>query len=377
MDKMKVVAAITFHHAHNFGSVLQAYALQEYIKELYREACQSVDYKIIDYYTDRQEELYSVFKSGMSAKVLVKNIIALPHAKQLRVKHRKFEDFLKSRCQLTKRYRNSDDLKNEIPEADIYISGSDQIWNVRAKDYSPAYYFDFLDNKAKRISYAASLGPLKIDWTQYDAEGCKALLKKYSAISVREQGSADNIKKLFDVNCSINVDPTILLTMEQWREIQSDADYKGGKYILLYCLEPSKIQLEMADTVSKKLNLPIVILRYNNKNDMLNHFVKKYDSGPEDFLAYIDHASLILSSSFHGTAFSLIYHKPFYVLNGMQDNRIASILTKTDMRQRSLETIDDVARVTLDAPDDCTIESLLDEERNVSREYLRSALGIE
>lgn len=377
MGRMKTVAAMTFHHAHNFGSVLQAYALQEYIKELYREADQSVDYKIIDYYTENQEELYSVFKSEMSAKALAKNLIARPYAKQLRTKHQKFEDFLKNRCQMTRRYRNSAELKNGYPKADVYISGSDQIWNVRARDFSPAYYFDFLDDQAKRISYAASLGPLEIDWTKYDAEGCKMFLKKYSAISVREQGSADNIKKIIDVNCSIHVDPTILLTAEHWRKIQSDIDYNGGRYILLYCLEPSRLQLEMADAVSKKLNLPIVVLRYNNKNDMFNHFVKKYDSGPEDFLAYIDHAALVLSSSFHGTAFSLIYHKPFYVFNGMKDHRIASILEKMNMRQRSLETINDVARVTLNPPDGDVIESLFEQERKASREYLRSALEIE
>ena len=78
-----------------------------------------------------------------------------------------------------------------------------------------------------------------------------------------------------------------------------------------------------------------------------NSFVKRYDSGPTDFLAYIDHAALVLSSSFHGTAFSLIYHKPFYVFNGMRDNRIAYILTKTDMVDHSLESLTDVERVTL------------------------------
>ena len=135
--------------------------------------------------------------------------------------------------------------------------------------------------------------------------------------------------------------------------------------------------MEMADAISKKLNLPIVILRYNNKNDMFNHYVKKYDSGPKDFLAYIDHAALVLSSSFHGTAFSLIYHKPFYVFNGMKDNRISSILLKTGMTERSLECFEEIERVTLDKPDDKVIEALLNEERNASRMYLRRALEIE
>ena len=132
----------------------------------------------------------------------------------------------------------------------------------------------------------------------------------------------------------------------------------------------------MADAISKKLNLPILILRYNNKNDMFNHFVKKYDAGPRDFLAYIDHAALVLSSSFHGTAFSLIYHKPFYSFHGMEDNRIRAILEKTKMEERSLASMEDIARVTLDGPNADAIEALLEEERSLSKAYLRQALEI-
>ena len=143
----------------------------------------------------------------------------------------------------------------------------------------------------------------------------------------------------------------------------------------MYCLEPSKEQLKIADEISKKLQLPIVILRYNNKNDMFNHFVKKYDAGPEDFLAYIDHAALVLSSSFHGTAFSLIYHKPFYVLNGINDNRISEILNKTNMTERSLESIEDIKNVNLNKPDEKMIDLFLENERVRSELYLREAIG--
>lgn len=366
---MKQIMTITFHHAHNFGSVLQAYALQESVKSL----CPDADYRIINFYTETQEELYRVYKSGKSVKSVVKNLIALPYAKSLKAKHQKFEDFLAQRCNLTERYKTEEELIEKCPKADIYISGSDQIWNVRAKDFSEVYYLGFV-KEGKKISYAASFGPMKIDWKQYDADKYKALLREYEAVSVREPGSAENIQWLTGKSSRIHADPTLLLSADQWREIQSDANYKDGQYILLYCLEPSKKQLEMAKAVSEKLNLPIVVLKYNNKNDMFNPFVKKYDAGPEDFLAYLDHAALVLSSSFHGTVFSLIYHKPFYVLNGLEDNRICSILRKTDMTHRSLETIEDMERVTLEVPDRQTVERALEAERSASREYLRSVL---
>ncbi len=370
---MKKIATITFHHAHNFGSALQAYALQQFVLSLYKE--NDVEYKIIDYYTELQEELYSVYKHDLSIKSIIKNLVAFLYSKQLKDKHQKFEDFLKNRCMLTRRYKDKQELREDIPIADIYISGSDQLWNVRAEDFDSVYYYDFLADSCKRISYAASLGPLQIDWEKYDYKKYKDLISKYKSISVREKGSYNNLEKITDIKCNINVDPTLLISKEEWQKIESKEIYNDGKYILLYCLEPSKEQLKIADEISKKLQLPIVILRYNNKNDMFNHFVKKYAAGPEDFLAYIDHAALVLSSSFHGTAFSLIYHKPFYVLNGINDNRISEILNKTNMTERSLESIEDIKNVNLNKPDEKMIDLFLENERVRSELYLREAIG--
>lgn len=370
---MKKIATITFHHAHNFGSALQAYALQQFVLSLYKDS--DVEYKIIDYYTELQEELYSVYKHDLSIKSIIKNFVAFLYSKQLKDKHQKFEDFLKNRCMLTRRYKNKQELIEDIPIADVYISGSDQLWNVRAEDFDSVYYYDFLADGCKRISYAASLGPLQIDWGKYDYKKYKDLISKYKSISVREKGSYNNLEKITDIKCNINVDPTLLISKEEWQKIESKEIYNDGKYILLYCLEPSKEQLKIADEISKKLQLPIVILRYNNKNDMLNHFVKKYAAGPEDFLAYIDHAALVLSSSFHGTAFSLIYHKPFYVLNGINDNRISEILKKTNMTERSLESIEDIKNVNLNKPDEKMIDLFLENERVRSELYLKEAIG--
>lgn len=373
---MMKINTVTFHRAHNFGSVLQAYALQHTVLKLCANKQIDCEYRIIDLYTDTQEELYQVFKRPNSLRSIIKNCIALRYSRQLKEKYRKFTGFIDKHFLLTQRYRNSKELRLNIPVADFYLSGSDQIWNVRAKDFSAAYYLDFVHGK-KKVSYAASLGPLEIDWTKYDADGCRAALAEYSAVSVREQGSAENIAAISDAACQVHVDPTMLLKKEDWKEIQSDVNYNNGQYILLYCLEPSREQLRMADAVSKKLGLPIVVLRYNNKNDMINHFVKKYDAGPEDFLSYIDHAALVLSSSFHGTAFSLIYHKPFYCFHGMEDKRISDILKKTGMVDRSLECIEDIDCVSLEKPDEETIEKVLNEERRRSAKYLRKALEID
>lgn len=373
---MKInVATITFNHAHNHGSMLQTYALQEFIKKLGRKAGVSVDYSIIDYHTDFQQEFYATLKKGFSAKAVIKNCIALLHLSELRKRHRKFEQFLRDYCHLTRRYRTPEELKADFPEADVYISGSDQIWNVRALDFSDIYYLPFVKS-GKRISYAASFGPLKIDWEKYGKDNYSNLLGKYSTISTRETGSADNVEVLTGKRPQVHIDPTFLLTKEEWRAVQSDANHKNGKYILLYCLEPNREQLKMADAISKKLGLPILVLRYNNKNDWFNSFDQKYDAGPRDFLSYIDHAAMVLSSSFHGTAFSLIYQKTFFVFNGMSDNRISSILTRANLTDRSIDSFSDLGKVEIKPLENHLVEKVIEAERMRSTEYLNKSLGL-
>lgn len=372
--KLKI-ATITFNHAHNHGSMLQTYALQQFVYGLANKKQINIDYKIIDYQTENQRALYSIFKKDSSIKSLVKNAIAALHVFALRKRHKKFELFLKEYCSLTRLYHSSKELLAEIPEADIYISGSDQIWNVRAKDFSDVYYLSFV-KKGKRISYAASLGPLRIDWENYESSKFANLLRKYAFISTREQNSADSIEMLIGKRPEIHVDPTLLLSKEQWRMIQSDANYGDGNYILFYCLEPTKLQMQMAKAISKKLKLPIVVLRYNNKNDWFNTFVHRYDAGPCDFLSYIDHAALVLSSSFHGTAFSIIYHKSFYVFNGLTDNRISSLLAYTGLGDHSIETLDDIYKVEIKSLDVKKIDEFLAAERLRSSTYLCKSLGL-
>lgn len=368
---MKKIRTITFHHAYNFGSVLQAYALQEFVRSM-----AEVDYQIINFYTDFQEKLYGVLNPFDCCKNMVKNAIALPYVRQLRERHEKFDEFLASECSLTERYKTLEQLEAANVEADYFISGSDQLWNVRSQDFSDAYYLPFV-KCGRKCSYAASFGPLKINWAEYDKEKYARLLSEYQYISVRENGSAENIKMLLSDEAEVNVDPTLLLSEEQWRKIESDADYNDGEYILLYCLEPSKEQLAMAEAISERLKLPIVITRYNNKNDMFNRFVKRYNAGPRDFLSYIDHAKLVLTSSFHGTAFSLIYGKPFYAFNGMADNRISNILRATGQEERSIDSMADVGSVTITSPDKSKIQGIINSEIEKSRRYLEECLEIE
>ena len=166
---MNRIATITFHRAHNFGSVLQTYALQEYVCNICKENDKDIQYYVIDYYNVKQKNIYSVFKSNTSWKNIIKNIITLPYAKKLKLKYEKFEKFIEEEYNLTRKYYTEEELIKNPPEADYYISGSDQLWNVRTLDFSDAYYLNLVE-KGRKLAYAASVGPLKINWQQDDEE---------------------------------------------------------------------------------------------------------------------------------------------------------------------------------------------------------------
>ena len=365
-----IIRAITFHRAHNHGSVLQAYALQTFTNDILKKQNVECDYRIIDYHPVVQKRLYSVFKPLNSPKNLIKNCIALRHYRALSLRHCRFDSFVNDYLRLTSPYSTPQQLIDNPPEADVFVSGSDQIWNVRAADASPAYYLDFPTGKAVRISFAASFGPLKIDWAKFDKVRYSSLINSYDHISVREDGSADNVEFLSGKRPPVLADPTFLLSKEEWAGIENSDVRHPHPYILLYALEPTKHQLDIVDAISKKLGLPVVVLRYNNRNDWFNHYEKHYDAGPREFLSYVRNAELVLTTSFHGTAFSIIYQKPFYVIDGLKDSRIKSILNKTGFEYRSIEEPEDIYKVDLDVPDFSQSQAFIDNNRMESSKYL-------
>ncbi len=365
------IAVITFHGAHNYGSMLQTYALQTYVEGLAEATGKDCKYDVLNFRTNLQKNLYNVL-NFKSVKGLVKSAMALPYYGKLKKQHSKFEKFLATELNTTYEVSSLDELRALASNYDVVISGSDQIWNVRATDFNFAYLLDGV--KCKKISYAASLGPLDIDWSKYDSERYKKLLSDYDAVSVREEKSKSMVDTLLgDVGCQIHIDPTLLLSKEQWQDLQSDMGNKKGKYILFYCLEPNKNHIRIAQLLSKKMGIPVIATKYRGKADYFNPFVKQYNAGPKDFLSLVDNAQAVITSSFHGTVFSLIYGKPFVCIDGLKDGRISSLLKLVGAESNAVsQDIDDVQIPEI--PDVESVISAIQKERERSREYLNKNL---
>ena len=369
---MKKISTITFHASHNYGSCLQAYALQETIKKI---ANNKIEYEIINLRTPIQKEMYKLFFEKKDFKSFVKSILFYKNKKELYKKQELFELFLNNYLNLSKEYSSLEELEKEQWSSDIYIAGSDQLWNKYAIDFDWANYLEFI-KKGKKISYAASFGPRKQEWSKDEANRIKNNLKNFEYISVREKGSFDNVKKLIGVDAEVHVDPTLLLKKEEWEKILPNKKIYNKDYIFLYNLK-DKEYVKLAHKISKRLKLPVLISKDGKLEEIFYGFKRKFDVGPLEFLLLIKNAKLVLSSSFHGTIFSIIFHKPFFALKGKDDFRIQTLLKKMNLENRSIDFNDykekckEAYNLEFNEAD-----KLLEEERKKSKEYLERVLEL-
>lgn len=369
---MKKIGVLTFHASYNFGSNLQAYALQEYVKKIMNN---NVEYEIINFRTDKQIQLYTSFLEKKGLVNFIKRIIFIREIKNIKLKKIYYEKFISEKLNVTNRIANISELKKNCSKYDYLLVGSDQIWNTSAFDFDWSYFLDFVKNK-KKLSYAASFGPLKMNWSKEETERIRKSLNDFSFISVREEGSYENVLKLTNKKADINIDPTLLLKKEEWIDVikNSKCQIPKNDYILLYNLK-GKEYVKLAKKISKTLNIPVVVPLFGNRLEIMYGFKKIYATGPIEFLDLIKNSKLVLSSSFHGTLFSIIFNKPFFSLNGDKDFRISNILKTLKLEDRTININDykEKSSNSFDIDFSCANEEL-EKQRNKSKEYLLKAL---
>ncbi|MDD2476371.1 MAG: polysaccharide pyruvyl transferase family protein [Dysgonamonadaceae bacterium] len=369
---MKKVAIITFHSSHNYGSVLQAYALQNFILKLGYKC------EIINFRTERQIDLYTVFTKRKGIKYLFKNASHLLYYKSLSKRYIKFEEFINNHLKLTdKTYRELSELEDANFDYDYYISGSDQIWNPVPADFDWAFYLAFV-KKGKRISYAPSFGQLGSTGDGETKSLIRHYLSNYDSVSVRDYIAQGIVKEFINILPPITLDPTLLLKKEEWNGLV-DQDYSANKeYIFFYTLSANKEIIKVAEILSKKLKLPIITSNFSNQYDVFSSYIKKFDTGPKDFLSLIKNAKLVLASSYHGTIFSILFNKPFYSFKGNQDARISYLLEITGLKSRSI----DLSNIHEESNNAFNIDYnsaniRIEKEREKSLLFLKKALEIE
>lgn len=368
---MKKVSIITFHASHNYGSALQAYALQSVIKDLCRNC------EIVNLRTDRQVDLYTVFTKRKGIKYLFKNAAHLMYYIPLHKKYLNFESFINQKLNITKQtFRSLEEIESANLNYDYYICGSDQIWNPVPADFDWSYYLPFVKS-GKKISYAPSFGQLAATGDSGVADKIAKYLSTFDNISVREERSQENVYRLIGQKPQIVLDPTLLLKSVDWDKLSQKKLVKDD-YIFLYTLFADKDILKIASILSKKLNMPIVTSNLSNQYDVITPYKKHFYSGPLEFISFIKHSKFVLTSSFHGTAFSVIYNTPFFAIKGNEDARISTLLNITGLNERAvdLNNIDEKCKSAFSI-NFTFANRAIEDERKKSLDYLKNALDIE
>ena len=370
---MKKIGIITFHNAHNYGAMLQAYALQQKLLE-------NNKVEIIDFRNSYIDKNYKLFRRSRNPVNMIKFFINdLKEYKKNKERYDKFENFIKNNYILTKEHYNSEkELKENAPELDIYITGSDQVWNCNiAGRLLDAYTLNFGKKGAKRISYAPSIGMSEID-EKYKQEYINKL-SIIDKISVREESAKESLIKIIDKNIDVVLDPTLLLTREEWDKRISEKidDFKiNQKYILAYVVKKDENYNKMVNYLSEKTRLNVVHFQNENKN-FKNLCVSAYTEGPFEFVNLIKNAEYVICTSFHATVFSIIYNKKFWVIPHKETgSRVTNLLEKLGILDRVKNNLEEFKKLDYDkAIDYERVNKKLDEERKKSINWLNNAIN--
>lgn len=308
----KKIGILTFHGADNLGAVLQTFALQNTIEKNFSDSVKVIDYRC------ETVEITKFVKKPSSVKELIKYI---PMSIYYGIKRRSFNKFRKIHLNLSQRC-DKFNISKITSDYDVFITGSDQIWNPGCSGDDYTYFLDFLKYPALSASYAASIGPYK--YNSEERNKVASLLENYDYISVREQSGAEQLKEMGIKNVSVNPDPVTLLSPDEWKPYMSKRLCKQ-KYVLVYLILPDVNVTTAAEKYAKEHNCKII----NNKKSI--EFILK--NSPSDFLSWVYNAECIFTNSFHGTAFSLIFNKPLgadvTLSDGGINNRVNDFLKCT------------------------------------------------
>ena len=363
---------ITRHAIANYGSILQAYATEKMLDKLNIEN-EIIDYVRVEENSKNLVKTYMKNSKKWNRNFITRFIYKIIQKPNLDIMNNKFAKYRKKYLKLTsKQYKNKNELMEDLPQADIYCTGSDQVWGQIANDdYDENYFLEFVPNDKRCIAYSASFGKNKL------SENLKIklpkLMEKYSDIMVRELSAVKILNASGIDNAKLVLDPTLLLSKEEWEENLKIKNNEKKQYILTYQLHHNKEFDKYLKKLAKATNLKVVRLSssiyYKFK---YGKFV--YLPDLEQFLTYFKNAKYVVTDSFHGTVFSIIFNKQVIdILPGKTRTRIESILKLFGMEDRIVNDYNDMSIINK-RTDYKKVNDILDKERKKSIEYLRKAI---
>ena len=370
------IKLLSIHSAHNYGSVLQAYALLNILKR-YDKNVEIIDYR--PQYFQCQYDLFSLNFYKQHKSVLKKTfyfVYRIVFIYQRYIKYKKFNNFINQNMNLSlDKYKTFEEINNGKIEADVFICGSDQIWNTDLTNgFDKSYFLDFVKS-GKRVSYAASIGRGSID-KKYLNKYVETL-KKFYAVSIREETNLKELKQYGIDNIKVVLDPTLLLDIQNYKMILQNSRLNiKERFILVYRLEDTKEFNDIVHFVQSYLNLKIISL---NKKRSYKNEKNLTTCGPEDFLYLFNRADFIITNSFHGTVFSILFEKRNIIVpNTIKPYRMIDLMKKLEISERIITNKTEITEHLLNEfPDYQTANELLRLEKEKSIRFLEKALEVQ
>lgn len=352
----KRIGILTFHYANNHGAVLQAYALR----------------KIINSLPDCCAEIINYVPEGYSYSVSDEKNLTNEYEKR-----DKFEKFLSMNCGIHTPMIHSVCGNTQ----DIYIVGSDQIWNMDIPEAAAdcEYFLPHLDDKAKRMAYAASIGT---DFDRIDKELFRKYLSKFNAISLREKSYVGIISELSGKECEYTLDPTLLLREKDYEKLLEKPNTKEEAYVLWFWYDFSNGGFDSVETVNMLARKYGLSIKHTISSDscpakhlLVNDGGNMFQSGIGEFLWYVKNAKVIVTDSFHGAVFSLIFGKPVYLYYPrLRRCRQENLVELLGLQDRVIQGYVNSDRLNLEMDYD-SVYSILEKERERSIAYLKNTIA--
>lgn len=355
------IAILTQPLRTNFGGILQDYALQTVLKKMGHEPV-TIDY---DCRYTKTRWLMGRIKSILTG---AKHHIQFPHYN--RSGQENLNRFIHQYITMTKPVDAPSKEVFDSIHPDAFVVGSDQVWAPACNvpiEYLGNMFLDFAsDFKGKRVAYAASFGGGEWTYTPEWTEKCSKLAKKFDAISVREDSGVNLCREHLGVNATHVLDPTLLLAGVDYEKLLTRSA-KKTKILFAYVLDTSEAKVKFLQSVAAHFGLELKIQGANN--DL------SWDDSIEDWLSDIRDAAMVVTDSFHGSVFSIQFHRPFLsiVNNKRGADRFTSLLSKLELTNRLVNETTNISNMSNDI-DWNIVESKLSVEREASMNFLKNAL---
>lgn len=353
------IGIMTFLHNDNYGSTLQAWALQKTLRELGHEA------EHIDYRPSRQEKIRNLLASGNSPKLVLeglrKRAVKASEA-GARSKSASFSAFYQSEMRMSPPCADHAALCRQADKYDALLCGSDQIWSPVW--LNPAYFLDFSPGKPK-AAYAASLGVSQLP-SQRKARRMKRMTADFIAVSLREEEGAAIMERITGQRWPVMPDPVWLQTRAAWQAL-AQRPKQEEPYLLCYFIGDNDDYWRCAADLAGRTGLRVVVVPVT-QSAYRQPYTLADGLSPQEWLGYLDGAAHIMTDSFHGTAFAALLGKPFTVLRRYREDDPESKNSRIDQLMRTL-SLNDTAEIPWPQ-----VEERLSAMRRQGRDWLEAAV---